>query len=321
MYFNAARFLRFESMPLSIMANMYRQDLASGLIQVYASPTEQMDCLFFAGELFNVFVIHPEGSFRLPAIDMQSALQSRASCKAQAINLTPHGLRLYKAFVESCVVGNTFTEKTENITERLAEWQAATEPTFAAIHWPTADALVYLAGKTSFIRQAIFVTPETVESDLYPAVTTWDERECSITVFPCNPNTPAQTELYLQLTFNHLATHLMTRYREIGGRSLLETLSAEFNQRMQSTNLDINVYSGSIIDKQFFQNAETAASAYQNSLGLITRHLEAVIGPALLQKAITQGLDNTVGFMPTITHAWHLLPETYLASQAGGRPA
>ncbi len=317
MYFNEAHFLSSAPAPLNILANIAQQSLSGALLQTFIAPDEQVNFLFLAGKIVNAYHIRQGKATRLSQGETEQALRNEAHSKTQVVPLPPHGLRLYKAYVESCTVLETRRESTEKITDLIAEWQSASEPTFAIFQWESADALVYLSGKASFTRQAIFVTPESVESDLYPILNSWDQPTFSLSLLHSDNKTPAWIELELQMAFIHFSGQLMMRYRAIGGRNLVDILCKEFNDIAASQQTDINAFGGVIIDKQLFADAASAARVYAILLENILEHMETMMGSNLLMSTVKQILESSEVYMRELSQTYKLLPDKYFTAASG----
>jgi len=317
MYFNESHFLSNAKVSLNMLASIYQQSMSAALLQAFIAPDEQVDFLFLAGKIVNAYHIRQGKATRLSQDETEQALRNESHSKTQVVPLPPHGLRLYKAYVESCTVIETRRESTENITDLIAEWQSASEPTFATFQWESADALVYLSGKASFTRQAIFVTPNSVESDLYPILNSWDQPAFSLSLLHCDNKTPAWIEMELQMAFIHFSAQLITRYRAIGGRNLVDILCKEFNDAAFSQRTDINAFGGTIIDKQLFADAATAARAYYTLLENILEHMETMMGSNLLMNTVKQILESSETYMRELSQNYKLLPDKYLAAASG----
>jgi hypothetical protein len=314
MYFNASHFTNTPGSSLGLLDMMNRQALSTNLLQVYLAPEEQVDFLCCAGLVVNAFHIQVGQAARLSPEDVAKALREHSQRKTQAINLSPQGLRLYKAYLESCHGGEIRRVPTEQITDLIAGWQASAAPTFAAFHWDDADALVYLSGRPAATRQAFFVTREGVESDLYPALQSWRTPESSLTLYQLDSNAPGWTELQLQLLFTRIVSRLLTRYREIAGRNLVDLAGNEFNDTAMAQQVNLSVLGGGVIDKHLFADALSAALVYRVLIKTITRHIGAVIGAALLGSAIQQIMESNEPYMLDLARSFMLLPESQLAA-------
>lgn len=317
MYFNESHFLSSAQTTLNMLASISQQSLSGALLQTFIAPDEQVDFLFLAGKIVNAYHIRQGKATRLSQGETEQALRNESHRKTQVVPLPPHGLRLYKTYVESRTVLETRRESTENITDLIAEWQSASEPTFATFHWESADALVYLSGKASFTRQAIFVTPEGVESDLYPTLNSWNQSAFSLSLLRSDSKTPAWIEMGLQMAFIHFSGQLITRYRAIGGRNLVDILCKEFNDVAFSQRTDINAFGGTIIDKQLFADAATAARVYYLLLENILEPMETMMGSNLIMSTVKQILESSEAYMLELSQAYKLLPDKYLTAASG----
>jgi hypothetical protein len=317
MYFNESHFHSNTQAPLNILANISQQSLSGALLQTFIAPDEQLDFLFLAGRVVNAYHIRQGQAIRLSQAETEQALRNEAHRKTQVVPLPPNGLRLYKVYIESCTAIETRREATEKITDLIAEWQSSPEPTFATFQWESADALVYLSGKASFTRQAIFVTPDSVESDIYPILNSWNQPTFSLTLLRSDNKTPAWIEMGLQMAFIHFSGQLMTRYRAIGGRNLVDILCKEFNDLAFSQQTDISALGGTIIDKQLFADAATAARVYYLLLENTLEHMETMMGSNLLISTVKQIFESSEAYQRELSQTYKLLPDKYLIATSG----
>jgi len=314
MYFNASHFANSAGSSLGLLDIMNRQSLSTNLLQVYLAPDEHLDFLCCAGLTVNAFHIQSGKATRLASGQVESTLRENSQRKTQAIGLSPQGLRLYKAYLESCHTGETRRVPTESLKELMAEWQAAQQPTFTALQWADADALVYLSGKINATRQAFFVTQDKVETDIYPALHSWSAPECTLTLYQLDSKAPGWVELQLQLLFSRIITRLLARYRDLGGRNLVDIVSNEFNDTAMLQQASLSVLGGGVIDKQLFPDADSAAHVYRALMKTVTRHISAVIGAALLGATLKQVMESNEPYMLELAKSFMLLPENQFAA-------
>lgn len=317
MYFQASRSPSANTRPMQAFAEIFRQNLSTGLLQCRLTNNRRLDFICHAGRILTGYEVYEQQATRLQDAALAQTIQESGNLPTQAIDMAPQSLRLYKAYVEACTNDKVIQTTTETVNENILQWQGLPQATFFQIHWENADALVFLGGEDKFTRQALLIGPGKSDTDIYPAIYTWPIPNCTITLFKFTTSTPGWQEFMIQLAFHRLATRLMARYKDLGGRSLVENLSNEFNRQAQKEKWDINIYSSDLVDRQLFESTEESRKAYQVMLNLVTRHMQAVIGPNLLAEAISQILMNSEAFIRQAASENALLEETLLQSIPG----
>ncbi len=306
MYFNTSRSVN-NTRPLQVFAEIFKQNLSTGLLQCRISNTRRTDFLFHFGRLINAYEVIAEKVTRYEGNDLESILNQSVNLQAQAVDLPAHGLRMYKALVEACTEPKTNPANTEEISEIISNWQQESTPTFAKIHWENGDAIIYTPGEKSFTRQSILISPGISDSDIFPAVLRWPVATCSITTYQINTDANGWIEFYLQMAFQKTVSKLIARYKDLSGRNLQESLALEFNNFTRQQKLDINIYNGEVTDKHVFANKEEASSAYRSLINLVIQHMKAVIGASLISGIVGQIFISSESFLRQYAKKYQLV--------------
>ncbi len=317
MYFQVSKTPSANLRPLQNFAEIFRQNISTGLLQCRLTNTRRLDFICHAGRIITGYEVVENVATRIEGNALAQLIQESGNLPSQGIDMATQSLRLYKAYVESCTRIETVQTTTESVNESIPQWQSLPHHSLFQLHWENADALVFLGGEDKFTRIAFLVGPGKSDADIYPALHTWPNPGCTLSRFEVNTGAAGWAEFTIQLSFQKLMTRLLARYKDLGGRSLLESLANEFNQHNHRLKWDINAYSNDVVDRELFATLHDTRQAYQSLLELVTRHMQAVIGPGLLSESIQYVASNSETFIQNAITQNNLLDQKFLATITG----
>ena len=181
-----------------------RQDLQTGLVDVYFNGQPSHSILFARGELVNVYSLG-EPAIHLDTATWLEGFKSTSPVAAlRSLALTPQGVRIIRMLIEQR--GGTPFRSTSGIAldKQFAEWMEHPQPALVHIRWPGADALALLPGLGAPPRYTLFLSAEKIlhSAGSLAAIYAWKEAPVSCSLYSSEQPTPAWNEYLLHHAFS-----------------------------------------------------------------------------------------------------------------------
>jgi hypothetical protein len=104
---------------------------------------------------------------------------------------------------------------------------------------------------------------------------------CRAACYAYREGTPAADQHLLRLTLSAWAGHILQRYLQLVGRSLINSLAHEMNSFLRARSLHIELTGEALHDQHVFVSNESCIQAYQTLIRAMASHMGKVIGGGL----------------------------------------
>ena len=177
------------------------------------------------------------------------------------------------------------------------------------IRWKEAEAFVLLPGSKLASYPALFISGNLVEEDAEAirSIENWKEAECDLTIHRGGAGSEAWLEAQLNILFEALCNYLLTQYGYLTGRVMITSIVQNLMILASQKGWEIDRHGNAVVDQSIFASPKEAAAAYHELLEMTLAHMGAVIGSALVQSLIRQGLDSYNPFYLSLVKTYELI--------------
>jgi hypothetical protein len=113
-----------------------------------------------------------------------------------------------------------------------------------------------------------------------------------VITFSTSPSAQAYRCALLRQGCTHWSNRVLSRYQEMVGQRLLQSMERELNRLVQPWEWEIMVADGTLVDSHFFLHTDYAAHAYRAILMSMGTQMNFVIGNNLTQKILTDTFED-----------------------------
>lgn len=281
----------------------YQKDFQTGLVEINLPSQSCLDLLFVRGQIVNVYK-RAEETERIQISSLSDYFSpSDKNSTLRVLALTPQAVRLAKILLEQLGTGLPAEVQTDALESQVDKWRALPFPGLVHARWPGAEALALLPGSGRPPRHTLFIAADQIlhSAGGMMAFYGWREQNCTARYYSSESRTQAWQEYLLHYSFVWMSGHLLTRFEELTGRLLLNSVLRETNFSAAAHDLNIIFAPGNVTDQTIFSSPEESVQAYRRLMEQILDHVESVIGAELL-KALIQ--ESTVRMQPAYRHVF-----------------
>jgi hypothetical protein len=199
--------------------------------------------------------------------------------------------------------------KTSTLGKFFSSLKDCESGSLVQIHWENAEAFVLVPGSKIDLLPALFLSGDTIEEDTYAisAIEKWKEADCDLTIYRCGIESEAWLEAHLDILFEGLCNYLLTQYGYLTGRVMVTSVVQNLMILASQRGWEINKSGNLVVDQTIFTSPKEAADAYQELLAMVLAHLSAVIGSALVQSILRQGIYSYNIFYQSLIKTYELV--------------
>jgi hypothetical protein len=176
------------------------------------------------------------------------------------------------------------------------------------IQWENAEAFVLVPGSKIDLRPALFSCDGMVEEDTIAvnSIEKWKEADCNLAIYRGSIESEAWLEAHLDILFEALCNYLLTQYGYLTGRVMVTSIVQNLMILAAQKGWEINRSGNLVVDQTVFTSSREAAAAYQELLAMVLTHISAVIGSALAQNILRQGIYSYNVFYQSLIKTYEL---------------
>jgi hypothetical protein len=281
--------------PAVILA--YQKDFQTGLVEVTLADQTCLDLLFVRGQIVNTYR-RAEKTERIALASLPDYFQSEdKNSTLRALSLTPQAIRLAKILLEQLGTGLPLETQTSALETQLDKWRALPYPGLVHVRWPGAEALALLPGSGRPTRHTLFISADQIlhSAGGMQAFYTWREPDCVTCYYSSESQTQAWQEYLLHYSFVWMSGHLLSRFQELTGRLLLNSVLRETNFFAVAHGLNIVFAPGNVTDQTVFSSPEESVQTYRRLMEQILSQVQSAMGDELLKTLIE---ESTVRMQP-----------------------
>lgn len=239
--------------------------------------------LFMRGQLINVYHVTPEKTISLPPEQGLEQVRTSQDAFARVVPLTYWGLFISKLLLTSNPrVKESFTNSAQ-FSKYVSLFTLKNEPALMQINWEHATGALFFPGVPE-VPHSIFISHQAVfdEAGLGSLLFQKAGQSCLVTTFDSDPAADAWQEYYLRRVFAQMLNRLFSRFEDMTGRALVDSLVRFVAHYAARNDLDIGIVSRKLADHEVFPSPQIAAGHYRSILDEISGHFASVAGPRLL---------------------------------------
>ncbi len=293
-----------QSGQLETTIRNFRQNSQTGLVELNPHKTNQYALLFARGQLVNVYACKERAERLTPETWSHLSSQLTGEFSLRSLVLTPQAIRLVKIFIEQIGTGPASPVNSQGLETLIGTWSALPESALVHIRWPSADALTLLPGSNDPPRHTLFIASDQIlhSAGGMMALYGWQEKNCQVTLYSSDLRTAAWEEYFLHTGFAWVVGHILSRFEELTGRLLLNSIMRDLNFAATNHGWSISIAPSGVTDQMVFASPEAAAQVYQWLFSAILGRVEGMLGSDLLAVLVRESLMRMHGSPREIFH-------------------
>ncbi len=292
------------ALPLSAPAlqrevNHALDNKMTGLVMISFLPGEQLYILVRNGVVLQTYVKDQDGC-RLDLEPWGERLQSDRVARLSIQHVPGRRLLFEKLILETDEKNREKKQavSTGSLPKLFTSIQDRESASLVRIHWQNAEAFVLVPGSGIPLRPAVFLAGSDPELDIFAIeqIEKWREPECDLAIYRGGMENDAWRELHLNVLFEWCCNYLLAQYGYLTGKIMVTSVMQSLLILSSQRGWEISRLGSAVIDQTVFTSPAKAAEAYQETLGLVSEHIRAVIGASLLQSIKRQSLGSMNAF-------------------------
>jgi hypothetical protein len=263
--------------------DFYYQNRMSGLIEINL-PAQQLILLTAEGMPVSAYRVPAGGSPSQPIPpDRLLASWPAGEAHIRSLTLPRQAVRLARQVLEWQPPLFSWDQPTLEIPAFLHNFRSRIDSGFLHIIWERSEGYLTLQSGEVILSESVYASPlqVTVGEANYRRIIFAKDPICRISCCPSRQDSPAGEQHQLRLALTAWASHILQRYQQLVGRSLITSLSGELNGYMHARPLYIHLAADGLQDTHVFASTEHCVQAYQLVITAIAHHMGKVIGSGL----------------------------------------
>jgi hypothetical protein len=287
-FYRQAQEDKFTGSPayLESRQSAFRNDQASGLIEIQATAEDRIVLLYADGLLAGSYRLGAGARTRIPAHEALAGWDKPEALIRTVSLPDPAGRSLWLA-LESRMVGSQEVRDAADWTRFVESLGEKKLNALVEINSAQCDGFLHLQNGLIQPTETILSTPRGFLHSLAEAKVYLAGPMDIRLLEPESASLPYQCAL-LRLIATRWGNHLLTRYLELVGQRLLQTLNGKLNSMLVPRQWNIQITNANIIDRHFFPKVEMAVQAYRALFTGMTEQIAEVIGGMLAQRLLTE---------------------------------
>jgi hypothetical protein len=282
----------------------------TGLAKILLSSGEEVTMVVSEGGVRQVYYKDGSVSRVLPNFWLSQQLSDKQA-RLSIQSLPARRLLFEKILLES---DETTQEKrpgykTAALAQLFSSMVASESGSLFHIRWNSAEAFVLVPGSKLALLPALFLSSDIVEEDAcaISSIENWKETNCDLTIYRGRIESEAWLEVHLAILFESLCNYLLTQYAYLTGRVMITSIVQNLMILAAQKGWAVDRLGNAVIDRTIFASPKEAAAAYHELLHMALVHMGAVIGPALVQSIMRQGVDSYNPFYLSLIKTYELV--------------
>ncbi len=275
---------------LESLLERYLNDALTGLVE-FSGGGEHLITLLIAGTPILSCRMQELRCERIANTGLATGLPT-TRCRIRTSILPTEAVHIAKAMLEWGPPVEIFTAKTSALPELIHQWSSQSQSQVIHILWESAEGYLRFAGATSPSNTFYLTTGQLrTEQDGLTTILNHPETSCVVMRYTTVQQEHTQEQLIsLQQAFGALVNMLVTRYANLVGRGLSNTLMLEFNAIAIKNTWQIRLTTAGVTNTQQFTNPLSAQQSYQLLLQELRNHMSLVVGARLVETLTREAL-------------------------------
>ena len=297
---------------IQVLTESFRELQRTGLIRLAYDSERYLYLFIKRGKVLNAYLIASESKEPLPLENWVDWMKSAGDAYAKIIPLSSFGVLISKLLIQSENGEKEIFDHPSQLSEYCASCNESPKLSLIQLSWDNAMGAVFFSGVEK-LPYSLFVSQEIIhdEAGVNDIFFKWNEPRCTVTTFTPVLSADAWQEYYLRQSFADICNRTLSRFESMTGRALVDSLVRLVSIFASKNNLDINISSRKLIDREVFSSPQEAAQNYRQFLGEMFSHFSVVIGSRLLALTLREIVTSLPEYECEIIRRFELLPEGY----------
>lgn len=291
-----------ESQPvssgtLSALIQLQRQDLLTGLVELTYSEGVQALLFFNLGTPFALYSYQGEHWRKVPNTQWNDVF-AQPHGKASVIPLGGDGVRVCLLALESAQGrSEEILLRPGGFLELMKQVKARETVSLLRVRDEALHGLVVVPGRGLGLEDVLVFSPAGIQSDLKSLVRLLgdDDRLIRVSHVEFLPQSELMQEYALKVVFLGMVIPALTRFEQLAGDTLLESLGREVNNYAFHQGWKIQIYGNRVTHRQFFPEPGEALLVYRGLLRVMRHYIHQVVGASLAVNIIKEGVAQLSG--------------------------
>ncbi len=306
-FFSQAHELPLDSSPLS-MDGYFHSENATGLVEQQLGPERTGVLILASGSPCMAYAMEDGEISSIPLAEF--SISSDTADHIRAIKLPDVAGRLIWLALES-QEKNKYSIAGEAAWEtQLSQWKQEQWSGLVEINANFFQGFVFFLQGEIQKMDAIYSTPQGFVADL-PRSLIEDEVLWEVTIYSYKPASQASQCTILRHGAMRWSTQILSRYREMVGQKLLQTMDRELNRQVKPWHWNILFDETSMADTHFFPYLMDAAYAYRDLFMMMGAQMSFVIGNNLTQRLLIEAFENIHADERAALQSQRLIPAAF----------
>lgn len=270
---------------LDSLKSNFTLDQATGLIEVQASPKNEVFLLFAGGESAGTYRAGPETRQPIPEQDAAAGWAGETAA-IRLLTLSDTAARAAWLALESRPGDRLEVRGPDGWTKFLDECKAGQFTGQVQVRSEACDGFVFFRGGLPVPSEAVFCTTSGFETNL-TRLASFLNGDVQLATSELDFDRPAGQYYGLRLGATDWGKGLLERYREMVGQRLLQTLTDDLNALIGGWRWKIRLTGSELVDRHFFPQETLASQAYLTIFKGMTGHIQMVLGNLLANRMMS----------------------------------
>ncbi len=285
----------------------YREHQQTGVVRLTYHDEKQAYILLKRGGLVNAYWGTGQSIGDVAAGDWVGRLEADGEAFVRLIPLSPLGVLMSKILIQS--PGQI--QPLASLSAHMTKAKQGRDPSILYFDGQDACGAILFPGRAEV--HAVYLTPDglydgTGVPDHFARM---DGASCAAVDLPFEASVDAWQEYALRRAFAGICEATLSRFEDMAGRALVDSLIrlvVVFASRKQ---LDIKISSRLLVDHEIFAGPVEAADQYRSLLTEMFTHFSVVIGPRLLASILREVVTSLPASQQNIVRQFSLVNEGY----------
>lgn len=275
---------------LDSLKSNFNLDQATGLIEVRASPADEVFLLFAGGESAGTYRSGTEACQPIPDKDAAEGW-TRTTAPIRLLTLSDTAARAVWVALESRPRGRHEVRGPDGWTKFLDERRAEKFTGPVQVNSETSDGFVFFRGGLPVPSEAVFCTASGFETNLTRLSASLNG-DIQLALAELDPGRPSGKDYGLRLGANDWGKSLLERYRDMVGQRLLQTLTDDLNTLIGGWRWKIRLTGSELVDRHFFAQPAAASRAYFTIFKGMADRIQMVLGNLLASRMMNDTFEE-----------------------------
>jgi hypothetical protein len=219
----------------------------------------------------------------------------------RSLALPRQAVRLARQVFEWQPPLSTWDQPTLEIPAFLDSFRTRIDSGLLHIVWERSEGYLTLQSGEVVLNESVLSSPHqvTVGEANYRRILFAKDPICRISCCTSRQDSPAGEQQLLRLALTGWASHILQRYQQLVGRSLIGALTGELNGCLHARPLYIQLAADGLQDTHVFGSTEHCVQAYQLVITAMAHHMGKVIGSGLTRTVFKESFSK---LRPTEQH-------------------